>query len=109
MEWPQLFRQQETGWMVACMVRTAELDKVQGGISQVMRSLLHVFWSSDGFNLERTGMRCPRPSGPLHLRGTLAGILADEKGLKDVFSVKGSSGTKPCLLCKNIVTRLDLP
>ena len=81
LEWPSSVRQQETGRLVACTLRTVELH-------QVIRAILHVFWSCDAFNFQTTGIRCPRPLGPVHLRGTLAGILADEKGLKDMFCVK---------------------
>ena len=102
LEWPSYVRQHESGWLVACTVRTVELDKVPGGISQVIRAILNVFWSCDMFNFETTGMRCPHPLGPVHLRGKLAGILADEKGLKVLFALRGLQAPSPASCARTL-------
>ena len=34
--------------------------------------------------------------------GSFAGILADEKGLKEFFDIKGQAGWKPCIACTNV-------
>ena len=33
---------------------------------------------------------------------TFAGFHGDEKGLKDIFNLKGASGAKPCFDCTNV-------
>ena len=35
-------------------------------------------------------------------------LLADEKGIEECLSLKGSSGSKPCCFCRNVLGRADL-
>ena len=65
-----------------------------------------VFGSTRHF--EGIGVRCASLDGDFVLRAKCGCILADEKAVKQAFSVKGASGTKMCLCCKNIVGRLDV-
>ena len=52
-------------------------------------------------------MLCSCNGKACHMRAQFAGLLGDEKGLKELYSTKGSSGTKCCLGCNNIVTRMN--
>ena len=36
---------------------------------------------------------------------TVTNLLADESALRSTWSVKGASGIKPCMLCKNVVQK----
>ena len=44
-------------------------------------------------------------SDSIVITATFAGFLADEKGLKEVFSIKGQAGSVPCFSCLNIRNR----
>ena len=48
-------------------------------------------------------MVMPSPDGSYMLFAKLGTVLGDELGLKQMWSVKGSSGVKPCMLCCNVV------
>ena len=43
------------------------------------------------------------------IKGTLMGFLADEKGLKEFFCLKGASGLRFCPHCTNVVNKVQLP
>jgi hypothetical protein len=58
------------------------------------------------FNFATTGMILRQQGVEHHLRCEFGCWLADEKALKEVVSCKGSSGSKPCVACKNVVGRL---
>ncbi len=56
-------------------------------------------------NMHRVGLHIMTSAGEVHIKARLACILADEKALKECYSVKGAAGTKPCLKCSNVVRR----
>ena len=109
LEWPLWFRQQAQGWLSLGYLRTKVVNTMKGGMSALIRKLLHVFWPPEGFNLNTVGMRCPCDGDLFYFKLRCEGFMADEKGLKELFNCKGSSGSKPCILCKNLVGRMDLP
>ena len=75
------------------------LSKLKGGLSQAVKLLLEKCffgnWNfADGIQLE-----------DFYMRATLSNILADEAALKGIWSCKGSAGMKPCICCKNVISR----
>ena len=95
---------------VACCMHGAEIGVDAGAKGSFCPDAVtsESVFSTGSFNFQQTGMRCPHASGSIHARGTLAGLMGDEQSVKDTWCVKGASGTKPCLHCKNIVGRLEL-
>ena len=79
---------------VACRVHGAELGVDTGARGSFCLDAVtsDSVFSRDSFNFHQTGMRCPHASGPIHVRGALAGIMEDEKSVKDTWCVKGASG-----------------
>jgi hypothetical protein len=91
------------------VLTTKKLVALKGGLSALAAHVLKLFYSKDGWKFETVGVRVPCTCGqPYLVRAQFAAILADEKAIKEVWSLKGSSGTKPCVCCKNVVGRMDV-
>ena len=73
---------------------------VAGGISQVTRDLFRTMFLGDR-SLATAGLALPiGADGPLTIRMHMAGILADEEALNNIWFIKGASGVCPCaVLC----------
>ena len=56
------------------------------------------------------GFHVKRPDGSMRpIRARFKGFLADEKGLKEYYCLKGASGFKCCPSCLNVTNRVKLP
>lgn len=73
--------------------------EVADGLSQVMRHVATTF--SAGLNSLSTGVRFHGTNRLL--RAKLGLIISDEAALNRMFSSKGASGSKPCMMCRNVV------
>ena len=107
MDIPSWFRVRKFGWFTFSVTRSKLVNKLQGRISFVWRKVLGVFFG-DMWNFESVGVRCVSSTGRFILRATFGCILGDEKAIREVWSVKGASGTKMCLCCKNVVGRMHV-
>ena len=64
---------------------------------------LHMHNLADGFYIKR-------PDGSMRpCRARFKGFLADEKGLKELYCLKGASGFKCCPSCLNVTNRVRIP
>ena len=97
-EFPGWLLVRDQGWFSFGVIRSTEIDDIPSGISCLMKHVVHAF---DSF--ATTGCIV---QGRL-FRARFGGILGDNKGLKEVYGVKGSSGSRCCTSCKNIVQFLD--
>ena len=96
----------EEVWFVLTAIRSDLLTSVPGGIGYVMKELMKKYFFNPACNLAEAGamLHLAGDNAPMHmLFADLKIFVADEKALKDAFSIKGSSGTKLCSLCMNIV------
>ena len=110
LDYPDWYRSSALGWHDLCIIKESVVQSTPGGISAVMATILRTLWSSTEHNFERLGLRvaCPRlPGGELHVKATFACFLLDERAEKYIFNLKGSSGTKLCMSCSNVVGRCD--
>ena len=48
-------------------------------------------------------LACGSTSGMFLCQAELAAILSDEKAIKELWCLRGASGTKPCCMCQNIL------
>ena len=104
LEFPSWFLHREWGWFQLAFVPSHKLANVKGGLQTLMKHILLLFFSPTTFNFESSGVRVQTVGGGTALvKARFACFLMDEKALKIVLSVKGASGTKPCLACKNVV------
>ena len=103
-ELPEYLRHRVIGWFPFGFLRQTKMNQLVGGVSALASRVIRAFFGSSGFNFQ-LGCRCLVNGVDVYIRAGLGGILADEKGLKQVYDVKGSSGTKPCLVCKNMTSK----
>ena len=87
----------EDYWFLALAVRTKRVDEVEGGLSTILRGLMHEFRR---FKFEG----CPLP-GLASVSADLSGILADGGGHQQLWGWVGASGRKPCFCCYNVYER----
>ena len=88
----------ELSWLSLLHVRSSIIDKVKGGISQLLKQLLKTIFL--GPCDPRFGLLLPGPDGSsLKLFFDLQVLLQDGGSHKYTWSNKGDAGLKPCLLC----------
>jgi hypothetical protein len=110
MELPNWFLASLEGWATVMFVTTKTVKMIEGGLSAVMDALMSQLWSSESFNLETLGVRLQsgtRSAERMFLKLSFGCFLGDERALKEIAQVKGSSGIKPCLVCCNVVSRVS--
>lgn len=103
----QLLVQSDT-WFLAATARSTLVDKIPGKVSGFMRCLLNLFFAETGHNMTR-GVTLGNSGATAMLTAEFSGFLGDEKALKEIFCLKGATGTKPCVTCLNVVQYLDRP
>ena len=90
-----------------CYLRTSEVQKCAAGISQVMGGLIKLFvggWPEFPTNLAKGGMTLKMENDTLRmLFAIVAMILQDGGAHKHFWCCKGDSGSKLCMLCRNLV------
>ena len=96
-------RCQEHLWFTVCLARSSLVNKMVGGLSALTHCLVTAL-----ADLSHGCMLTMGDSGERSmLFAAMETMLGDESALKFVFDVKGASGTLPCSLCSNIVSRLS--
>ena len=100
-EWPQYVLQRSECWPMFGLLRTCIANEVLGGVSGLMKAILLTFFSPTGVNL-LDGFTVMNNGVPQMMRGKFGGFVSDEKALKEIYSVKGAGGTKPCIKCLNV-------
>ena len=94
----------ESSWFFLTCLRTHICNTVAGGVSTFMKECLRLF-SQEGRDLSR-GLLLTFPSGNRSfLFAKISLIVADEAAIKQLWECKGSSGTPPCLFCRNVVEK----
>ena len=105
---PHWYRARSTGWFSFTYIPYEVQERVVGGMAAVGKVILKAFFSdtfnfSTGFWLvnraiaQRTFFQC-----------RLLCFIQDEKAHKEITAVKGASGTKCCLKCKNVTRLVDV-
>ena len=95
-------RCREDFWFCLCLARSSVVNKIQGGLS----ALTHQLITSHSVQALATGCMLTMASGERCMFfARLATMLGDESALKFVFDFKGASGTLPCPLCSNIISK----
>ena len=97
--------QREQAWLCAGVQRTSLVNKLEGGVSQMVAAVVKLFFTTLGFD-SRAGLRLKSASGDvvmLHL--DMGCFLMDGGAHKYLWNVKGDSGMRFCTLCLNIVAK----
>ena len=95
----------ENLWFVMATVRSDIISSLPGGISHLVKLLLHMFFTSENGNL-RTGI-CLHLKGhntPLILFAELFMVAADLDGIFKFLCSMGANANVPCPMCTNIVS-----
>ena len=95
----------EDMWFLICQKRSADVNKIEGGMAQLFGSLIKQFFLVATSTLMLGGMALKRAGKPaLRLFAKLACFVQDGGAHKVTWHCKGDAGTKHCLICKNLFT-----
>ena len=96
--------QDEQAWMPVGVIRAKQArENTTGGVSSVMRVLFRALFIDEGSL--GAGIRV----GGRMLYARFHRLIADDAAGKSTFNVKGSSGIRPCMNCRNVVLNQDDP
>jgi hypothetical protein len=101
---PSWFLRRQDSWFAFCLVRSKTAIKLQGGVTELVKHILHEFFPPVGDGFLR-GCHVHHGDKAMLFTATFEGMLADEKGLKEVFGIKGQAGNLPCISCLNVRNR----
>ena len=89
-------------WFEAVVLRSVTVRELQGGVSALFAAVLKLFFSAS-HDVSLAGMGVEFLDGTrAHLWMDVGPVIADEAALNLMFSTKGASGLKPCMLCANV-------
>ena len=103
-ELPTWFLRRKDAWFCFTITRSINAKRLASYVSELMKHTLHAFFPEAGDSFKR-GCTLQHGSDSISFVASFAGILADEKGLKEVFGIKGQAGNAPCFNCFNIRNR----
>ena len=105
LELPDWFKSRDCGWWFCLACPCKLLGQVPGGLSLLFARVLDTFFgkSTSVLGCFSSGVHCHCSGGTFVLKATMGPLLADEKAIKEAFSLKGASGTKPCFQCQNVI------
>jgi hypothetical protein len=95
----------EANWFTISAIQSSTVKQLSGGMSQVFKVLLRLFFGKpDGHDL-RDGVVLPIPGDSSHrlIFGSLGLLVQDERAHKEATYMKGASGNKICGLCQNVI------
>ena len=87
----------ESQWLTCAVFRTADMQKVCGGLSQAMKVLLEA-WKEEWSD----GILVSLDHGPQLMWIDRVILLADADGLRAATGCKGAAGNVPCARCSNV-------
>ena len=112
LDFPGWLLSRKDGWMCFTLAREKHLLELPGQITEFCTKLLSVFFNaSTSFDKGFIVTSSSSAAGESFvLKASFAGFIADEKGLKEIFGIKGQAGSVPCWGCLNIRNRwVQLP
>ena len=105
-QWPQWFMQQADAWPTFCCIRSGVVAKLPGGVSSLLRSVLHEFWSEARHNFAR-GFVLQHGDRSCVFRASFCGFLADLAEHQHIYHAVGASGRVFCPTCRNVCRLVD--
>lgn len=95
----------EESWLVLFCMRSSEVQNIKAGMSQVTASLLKHIFHNRLCDIQNGGLLLKDKDGQ-HLRMfcKLGFMIQDGLAQKQIFALKGDSGTRYCLFCSNLIT-----
>lgn len=98
----------DTGWFPLSYVSCSQMEDVGCSMSVLMKNIINVFFgnSDAGVDIIGTGFNLAKPGGQVYVQLGFGCFLADDAGLYEIYDAKGSSGSKPCFGCLNVIGRV---
>ena len=94
----------EETWGTPTVARMNVINKLPGVHVQLTHLILKRFFDPDGHNIQRAGVTLTlKHGGVVRIFAKWGVLIADEPAIKEVLSCKGHAGSKPCVLCCNVV------
>ena len=101
LELPSWMLHRKDAWFCFGSLRTSIIDRVVGGVSAIFAAVLKVMFLASPTNFSDVCFFLVKGVEKMYT-ACFKGIIADEKGLKEAFDIKGQAGVKPCISCQNI-------
>ena len=99
---PEWWRSRHNGWFFFGCLQTKVIDKLKGGMSGVMRSILNIFFGEHSFNSD-VGVHMHHENNSFIIRmERVDTLLHDLKGFQETWNWVGCGGTMMCLVCSNV-------
>ena len=95
----------ELAWLPVAVVRHGLATSTHGGLSGCLLEIFRTCWGNGRLDL---GVLIKTNAGPKIFSYVVGNVLADEAALKATWAVKGASGTRPCIVCKNVLSKGSL-
>lgn len=103
-ELPNWFLRRKDAWFVFSLVKEVWVNMLPCKLSELAKIILLIFFPPIGDSFHK-GIIITHGDQSIVVRATFCGFLADEKGLKSIFNITGSSGSVPCIDCLNVRNR----
>ena len=108
LEFPNHVLHSHAGWIHITTMRSSVLTGLTGQVPMLAKSILFILFL--GHHNLANGFYVKRPGGGMRpVKCKFFGFLADEKGLKEFYCLKGAGGFKVCPHCMNVTNRVRLP
>ena len=88
-------------WFILMAVRSTVEKRISGGMSQITKVLLRLFFAPNGHDL-RHGVFMDIGGTTVLVFAELSKVIQDERAHKAMFHCKGAGGNKLCMCCKNV-------
>lgn len=107
-DFPAWVLQRSDCWQLFGVLKSTIAASLPGGVSGLMKRVMHILFAASGPSFSTGTLIVVDDRTELVCRALFAGFLCDEKAHKEILSVKGASGTKPCVTCMNVVRLIDV-
>ena len=104
---PTWYRARQDGWFAWAYVPAEVQNDIGGGLAQLFKTMCSDFFCGSHNFID--GIMLPSGSEWFELKCGIFAVIQDEKAHKECASLKGAGGIRPCIRCKNIVRRVNLP
>ena len=94
----------EESWFCIVSEYSTWINTIHAGLSQAFAAVIKTFFEPGGFDMQHGGINLPFATGDIRLWAKLGVVIQDGGAHKSVWSSRGDSASKFCLLCKNLFT-----
>lgn len=102
----QQFLGKEDCWFCTLVKRSADVAKMEAGISQIVKVVLEDLFDNK-FADPRNGVMLVHGEQRFHLCFSLGGFIQDGAAQRGTWMTRQDTGSRPCHICKNIFVLRD--